>query len=105
MFVTASLQLETLYADNPLVTAWAETQNAAFKGAKVINLLDVTSSSLFRPDALVGGFNTNNDCVHWCLPGVPDTWLAFLQQDLGFIKGGAIQQKYNMDPALSGAMP
>ncbi|KAL0307714.1 UNVERIFIED_CONTAM: protein trichome birefringence-like 37 [Sesamum calycinum] len=43
-----------------------------------VRLLDVTTLSELRKDGHpsvygVGG-QTGNDCSHWCLAGVPDTW-------------------------------
>ncbi|CAI5529655.1 unnamed protein product, partial [Closterium sp. Naga37s-1] len=47
-----------------------------------VHLLDVTGLTSTRPDAHKskwhGGDSSSDgeqgDCVHWCLPGVPDTW-------------------------------
>ncbi|KAI5437079.1 xyloglucan O-acetyltransferase 1 [Lathyrus oleraceus] len=51
-----------------------------------LDLLDITNLSLLRPDGHAGAYwnsfpfakgipkKVQNDCVHWCLPGVVDTW-------------------------------
>ncbi|CAL5188925.1 unnamed protein product [Lathyrus oleraceus] len=51
-----------------------------------LDVLDITKLSLLRPDGHAGAYmnrfpfvngtpnNVQNDCVHWCLPGVVDTW-------------------------------
>lgn len=45
---------------------------------KTVNLLDVTTLSQLRKDghpSIYGfGGENGNDCSHWCLAGVPDTW-------------------------------
>ncbi|KAJ4764505.1 Protein trichome birefringence [Rhynchospora pubera] len=40
------------------------------------HILDVTSMSEFRADAhpSTTGGKKHEDCMHWCLPGLPDTW-------------------------------
>jgi hypothetical protein len=42
--------------------------------------LDITTPSEFRSDAHPnkGILKTRQDCVHWCLPGVTDTWNELL---------------------------
>lgn len=46
-----------------------------------VYLLDITLLSQLRkdghPSAYSGG-HPGNDCSHWCLPGVPDTWNQLL---------------------------
>ncbi|RWR89251.1 protein trichome birefringence-like protein 31 [Cinnamomum micranthum f. kanehirae] len=68
-----------------------------------VTLLNITQLSEFRKDAHTSVYterrgklltkeqksdpNTYADCIHWCLPGVPDTWneilYAYLLYDLG----------------------
>ncbi|KAI4333476.1 hypothetical protein L6164_018283 [Bauhinia variegata] len=52
------------------------------KMKKPVTLLDITALSLLRKDAhpsIYGlGGSTGNDCSHWCLAGVPDTWNQLL---------------------------
>lgn len=51
-----------------------------------IRLLDLTHLSEFRADAhpavWLGKKDAvaiwGQDCMHWCLPGVPDTWVDIL---------------------------
>lgn len=40
------------------------------------HMLDVTPLSEFRADAhpSTAGGKKHDDCMHWCLPGVTDTW-------------------------------
>lgn len=53
-----------------------------------IQLLDLTHLSEFRADAhpaiWLGKKDAvaiwGQDCMHWCLPGVPDTWVDILSQ-------------------------
>ncbi|GLT25104.1 hypothetical protein SLA2020_002560 [Shorea laevis] len=54
----------------------------AVKGTK-IKILDITAISVLRDEAHMSGYsirptNGMNDCLHWCLPGVPDTWNELL---------------------------
>lgn len=47
---------------------------------KPVTLLDITMLSQLRKDghpSYYGG-QKNNDCSHWCLAGVPDTWNEIL---------------------------
>lgn len=39
-------------------------------------VLDITHLSEFRADAhpSMAGGKKHNDCMHWCLPGLTDTW-------------------------------
>lgn len=62
-------------------------QNAAHavKGTGV-TLLDITALSQLRDEGHISRFSMTaqvgvQDCLHWCLPGVPDTWneLMFAQ--------------------------
>ena len=53
-----------------------------------MEVLDVTKLALLRPDGHPGAYMNpfpfanginpkkpvQNDCVHWCMPGVVDTW-------------------------------
>lgn len=66
-----------------------------------IQLLDVTHLSEFRADAhpaiWLGRKDAvaiwGQDCMHWCLPGVPDTWVDILSQlihDHRFGRNGGI---------------
>ncbi|KAK4775415.1 hypothetical protein SAY87_023376 [Trapa incisa] len=46
-----------------------------------VYLLDITMLSQLRKDAhpsSYSGDHSGNDCSHWCLPGLPDTWNQLL---------------------------
>ncbi|KAM4111908.1 hypothetical protein ACJW30_05G101200 [Castanea mollissima] len=48
---------------------------------KPVYLLDITTLSQLRKDAhpsSYSGDHSGNDCSHWCLPGLPDTWNQLL---------------------------
>ncbi|KAK6154763.1 hypothetical protein DH2020_009011 [Rehmannia glutinosa] len=48
---------------------------------KPVYLLDITTLSQLRKDAHPSKYGTDksgNDCSHWCLPGLPDTWNQLL---------------------------
>ncbi|XP_039033583.1 protein trichome birefringence-like 37 [Hibiscus syriacus] len=48
---------------------------------KPVFLLDITTLSQLRKDAHPSTYSSNhtgNDCSHWCLPGLPDTWNQLL---------------------------
>ena len=48
---------------------------------KTVYLLDITTLSQLRKDAhpsSYSGEHSGNDCSHWCLPGLPDTWNQLL---------------------------
>ncbi|KAK8357565.1 hypothetical protein V6Z11_A05G428400 [Gossypium hirsutum] len=55
---------------------------SAVRGTKV-KLLDITAISELRDEAHMSGYSIRptqsvNDCLHWCLPGVPDSWNEIL---------------------------
>lgn len=50
-----------------------------------LHLLNVTYVSQFRYDAHISKYGPNQsfqDCLHWCLPGVPDVWNELLYADI-----------------------
>lgn len=51
----------------------------ALKGSS-FHILDITHMSEFRADAHPGkaGGKKHDDCMHWCLPGLTDTWNELL---------------------------
>uniref|UniRef100_M1C616 Trichome birefringence-like C-terminal domain-containing protein n=1 Tax=Solanum tuberosum TaxID=4113 RepID=M1C616_SOLTU len=58
----------------------------AVKGTKV-NLLDITAISELRDESHLSHYSLKasegiNDCLHWCLPGIPDTWNELLYAQL-----------------------
>ncbi|PPS12182.1 hypothetical protein GOBAR_AA08466 [Gossypium barbadense] len=55
---------------------------AAVKGTRV-KLLDITALSDLRDEAHNSYYGKNSpDCLHWCLPSVPDTWNELLNAQL-----------------------
>ncbi|XP_030538512.1 protein trichome birefringence-like 14 isoform X1 [Rhodamnia argentea] len=55
---------------------------SAVRGTKV-RLLDITALSQVRDEGHISQFTIKGtpgaqDCLHWCLPGVPDTWNELL---------------------------
>eukprot|EP00249_Psilotum_nudum_P004428 c17951_g1_i1 orf=410-1930(+) len=69
------------------VTGWMtrdEVVESAITGTRV-RLLNVTLLSQFRDDAHISKYRSKEgwqDCLHWCLPGVPDVWNEVLYADL-----------------------
>ncbi|XP_058774974.1 xyloglucan O-acetyltransferase 1-like [Vicia villosa] len=66
-----------------------ELENAKAKAKQFglnLEVLDITKLALLRPDGHAGAYmnpfpfangipkHVQNDCLHWCLPGVVDTW-------------------------------
>ncbi|GFP96667.1 protein trichome birefringence-like 38 [Phtheirospermum japonicum] len=52
---------------------------------KPVTLLDITAMSQLRIDAhpsVYGGAGNGDDCSHWCLAGLPDTWNQLLYASL-----------------------
>ncbi|KAB1210540.1 Protein trichome birefringence-like 14 [Morella rubra] len=54
----------------------------AVKGTKV-KILDITALSKLRDEGHMSHYSRRgtpvvNDCLHWCLPGIPDTWNELL---------------------------
>ena len=49
-------------------------------------IVDTIHASILRPDGHPGPYKKANssprdlpqDCLHWCLPGLPDTWVNIL---------------------------
>ncbi|GMY37572.1 protein trichome birefringence-like 38 [Fagus crenata] len=61
--------------------ATAVVNNVISKIKKPVYLLDITTLSQLRKDAhpsAYSGEHSGNDCSHWCLPGLPDTWNQLL---------------------------
>ena len=70
-------------------------KRALGKISKPVTLLDITMLSLLRKDGHPSIYRTvyktekekreavsHQDCSHWCLPGVPDTWNQLLYVSL-----------------------
>ncbi|TVU05642.1 hypothetical protein EJB05_48811, partial [Eragrostis curvula] len=66
------------------------SQDADAEGAVMgtrIKLLDVTALSQLRDEGHISRYSIKatqgvQDCLHWCLPGVPDTWNEILAAQL-----------------------
>ncbi|XP_057977930.1 protein trichome birefringence-like 13 isoform X2 [Malania oleifera] len=52
------------------------------------HVLDITHISEFRADAhpSAAGGKKHDDCMHWCLPGIPDTWNDLFVAHLNDVK-------------------
>lgn len=55
---------------------------AALRGTKV-KILDITALSELRDEGHISRYSFRgtpgvNDCLHWCLPGIPDAWNEIL---------------------------
>lgn len=64
---------------------------SAVMGTRV-HLLNITYISLFRDEAHISKYRPNQsgqDCLHWCLPGIPDVWNELLYAKLFFDGGEA----------------
>lgn len=59
----------------------------ALKGSD-FQILDITHMSEFRADAhpSAAGGKKHDDCMHWCLPGITDTWNDLFVDYLNNIK-------------------
>lgn len=59
----------------------------ALKGSGFI-IFDITHLSEFRADAhpAAAGGKKHDDCMHWCLPGITDTWNDLFVEQLNSIK-------------------
>ncbi|XP_039009498.1 protein trichome birefringence-like 39 [Hibiscus syriacus] len=65
--------------------AWVVVKKVIGRIKKPVYLLDVTGLSQYRKDAhpaAYSGLHNGNDCSHWCLPGLPDTWNHILYATL-----------------------
>ena len=59
----------------------------SLKGSS-FHILDITQMSEYRADAhpSTAGGKKHDDCMHWCLPGVTDTWNDLFIATLNNIK-------------------
>ncbi|KAK9266325.1 hypothetical protein L1049_027070 [Liquidambar formosana] len=58
----------------------------ALKGT-IVKLLDITAISQLRDEGHISRYGSKategaQDCLHWCLPGIPDTWNELLVAQL-----------------------
>ncbi|PON96402.1 Trichome birefringence-like family [Trema orientale] len=70
-------------AGTPL--AWVVVNKVLSRINKPVYLLDVTTLSQYRKDGHPSGYSgehSGQDCSHWCLPGLPDTWNELLYASL-----------------------
>ncbi|KAB2043824.1 hypothetical protein ES319_D01G046000v1 [Gossypium barbadense] len=60
--------------------------------SKGVTLLDITTLSLLRKDGHPSVYfgKEGNDCSHWCLAGVPDSWNEILYALLTNAQGGTL---------------
>lgn len=60
----------------------------ALEGSR-FQILDITRVSEFRADAhpSTAGGKRHNDCMHWCLPGLTDTWNDLFIAQLNSVRG------------------
>lgn len=97
-----NLLLVQLYLSPEQLDSWFDpSNNGVNKEARLVNqliletvkdseisILDLTHLSEYRADAhpaiWLGKKDAvaiwGQDCMHWCLPGVPDTWVDILSQ-------------------------
>ncbi|KAL8477505.1 hypothetical protein ACS0TY_029701 [Phlomoides rotata] len=59
---------------------------SAVRGTRV-KILDITALSELRDEGHISHYSIKasegiNDCLHWCLPGIPDTWNELLYAQL-----------------------
>ncbi|KAK5842023.1 hypothetical protein PVK06_004349 [Gossypium arboreum] len=59
----------------------------SLKGSN-FHILDITRMSEFRADAhpSTTGGKKHDDCMHWCLPGITDTWNDLFVTHLNSLK-------------------
>ncbi|CAI5516029.1 unnamed protein product [Closterium sp. Naga37s-1] len=62
--------------NNSQSRVWYPSQASVFKGSRTIRLVDITHPSLSRSDAMIAAQRPKSqDCLHPCMPGLPDTWV------------------------------
>ncbi|CAI7778946.1 unnamed protein product [Closterium sp. NIES-53] len=79
------------FLDNQAASAvtYEAAQRQVFSSPTPVRLIDITEISAARPDGHVGQYGAKGglpagqvaergDCRHWCLPGVPDSWVDLL---------------------------
>ncbi|XP_052196183.1 protein trichome birefringence-like 14 isoform X2 [Diospyros lotus] len=74
-FARASKEVTQDESSDPVI-------ESAVKGTKV-KLLDITAISQLRDEGHISRYSKTaaagaQDCLHWCLPGIPDTWNELL---------------------------
>ncbi|CAI5952581.1 unnamed protein product [Closterium sp. NIES-65] len=70
-------QVTSLFNDNKASKGFLPIQQKVFQNRRPFRFLPITYLSMFRGDAFMsssGAHDGGRDCLHFCLPGVPDTW-------------------------------
>ncbi|CAI7864716.1 unnamed protein product, partial [Closterium sp. NIES-54] len=70
-------QVTSLFNDNKASRGFLPIQQKVFQNRRPFRFLPITYLSMFRGDAFMsssGAHDGGRDCLHFCLPGVPDTW-------------------------------
>uniref|UniRef100_A0A061SJ10 Protein yls7-like n=1 Tax=Tetraselmis sp. GSL018 TaxID=582737 RepID=A0A061SJ10_9CHLO len=75
---------------DPNVEPLEEVFGSLINERSLVTKLNVTHMAMPRNDAHPGDLNniarkssSAQDCVHWCLPGIPDVWNRFLLVEIG----------------------
>ncbi|GJP44189.1 hypothetical protein CLOM_g3578 [Closterium sp. NIES-68] len=67
---------EHMVRNNPQSRKWFPTQRDVLSPSKNIRFVDITHPSLYRSDAMLASQSPESkDCLHPCLPGLPDIWV------------------------------
>ncbi|CAL0303721.1 unnamed protein product [Lupinus luteus] len=78
------------YPEGPLPKGVAILDEVLASMSKPVTLLNITTLSQFRKDGHPSIYGQSgeqgNDCLHWCVSGVPDTWNQILYTKL--VAGG-----------------
>lgn len=92
-FIICDLQVEQLFSvenngTNVETRLVNEHLYRALKGSR-FQILDITRVSEFRADAhpSAAGGKRHDDCMHWCLPGLTDTWNDLFIAQLNSVRG------------------
>ncbi|CAI5488999.1 unnamed protein product, partial [Closterium sp. Naga37s-1] len=71
-----SEQYEHMVRGNPQSRKWFPAQRDILSPSKNIRFVDITHPSLYRSDAMLASQSPDSkDCLHPCLPGLPDIWV------------------------------
>ncbi|CAI7837432.1 unnamed protein product [Closterium sp. NIES-53] len=67
---------EHMVRGNPQSRKWFPAQRDILSPSKNIRFVDITHPSLYRSDAMLASQSPDSkDCLHPCLPGLPDIWV------------------------------
>ncbi|CAI5989594.1 unnamed protein product [Closterium sp. NIES-65] len=82
---------EHMVRGNPQSRKWFPAQRDVLSPSKNIRFVDITHPSLYRSDAMLASqAPESKDCLHPCLPGLPDIWVDLFYE--GPAKGGLLQR-------------